>query len=577
MSEKMGVCTIVPKDQNGFRPLVFGMGILFGDREVVTCAHVVSFALGLRAQRTPGKATVRVCFPFADGCPCVGGTLDPESWFPAGRRNDGKPSDIALIRLKQDAPRSVERAVPGEYIIDATAKAYGFRGMKDRTGVWRSHPDGEWSEGKIVGPQPGGRAQFDGLRRTGAGAEKGFSGSGVYDPRLDAVVGMVVETDKDKTRKIAQFIDVPSLKQAIKVIPGPGPTSSGSEPPAPARTVLAETVELTRQRMGELETYLRQVAESLTPADPDAGPLSYLQALLGEDTTKARLLRAAFGFPTNPQKSRSNYGFVFSDELAVQPLVAVLVQRVFHILWRYEVTLDKHVKADWRHEALTKVRALSTLCESSLVARRPTLLDMSAALKFEKELKSFTEAAPDSTLYAVLRAISHAQYHTLPVDRSVVNKVTKSALDFVHNYIHEVVEDQRQIDDSSNAWWAVRTGLHLKDIRFRALLTRIATKFNDVKVPSSELYRQAAVPEIYVALRTASYTLSNIQNIFEFSRVTEHRLAEQLHGILQVMLSRLLNTQRNNQLYLASVHYEGLRNYLDYVNQQNLADVSPVE
>ena len=37
MSEKSGVCTIVPRGQDGFRPHVFGMGILVDDREIVTC------------------------------------------------------------------------------------------------------------------------------------------------------------------------------------------------------------------------------------------------------------------------------------------------------------------------------------------------------------------------------------------------------------------------------------------------------------------------------------------------------------------------------------------------------------
>ena len=40
------------------------------------------------------------------------------------------------------------------------------------------------------------------------------------------------------------------------------------------------------------------------------------------------------------------------------------------------------------------------------------------------------------------------------------------------------------------------------------------------------------------------------------------------------MLHRLLTTQRDNQLYLASVHYEGLRNYLDYVVDQKLGVVN---
>lgn len=216
----MGICALVPSDQNGFRPRVFGMGILVDDRMVVTCAHVISFAFGLPTQKEPGQSAVRVCFPFAKGYPCIQGTV--AGWIPAGRREDGKLSDMALIQLEEDAPKSVERAVLRPYFIAAEARVYGFRGKKVGEGAWRSHPDGEWALGNIVGPQPGGRAQFDGLR-WGAGVERGFSGGGIYDPFQDAVVGMVVESDRQEARRIAQFIDVSSLEEAFEGTPGVEP------------------------------------------------------------------------------------------------------------------------------------------------------------------------------------------------------------------------------------------------------------------------------------------------------------------------------------------------------------------
>jgi len=104
MSETSGVCAIVPRGQNDFRPRVFGMGILVGDREVVTCAHVVLYALGLGLRESPGAAGVRVCFPFANRFPCIDGTV--ERWFPTGRSTDGDVSDVAVIRLQKDAPCS---------------------------------------------------------------------------------------------------------------------------------------------------------------------------------------------------------------------------------------------------------------------------------------------------------------------------------------------------------------------------------------------------------------------------------------------------------------------------------------
>ena len=150
MSEKMGVCTIVPRDQKGFRPLVFGMGILVNGREIVTCAHVIDVALGPGWQELKERAVVGICFPFVDGFPCLEGTVDEKRSIPPGRTSGGEPSDVAVIQLTQEAPPSAERAVLKSHVMDAHAKAYGFRGKEDGAG-WKSHPNGGWSEGKIVG------------------------------------------------------------------------------------------------------------------------------------------------------------------------------------------------------------------------------------------------------------------------------------------------------------------------------------------------------------------------------------------------------------------------------------------
>ena len=283
MSEKMGVCAIVPNEQEGFRPRVFGMGILVGDRVVVTCAHVVSFALDLSPEVSPGEAAVRVCFPFADGAPCVDGTVDRLRWFPPGRRNDGKPSDVAVIMLGKDAPGSAERAQRRKHESNSEAKVYGFRGKKltrtrtvagrkVKTRVWENHPDGEWAEGKIMGPQPGGRAQFDGLRQTGAGVEPGFSGGGIYDRSRDALLGMIVESDKERAKKIAQFIDMASLEQALEGVSGLVPAAPLGEAAARSRVVPPERIDQTQAKMREIEGYLRRSATRSRHLSPGPVP-----------------------------------------------------------------------------------------------------------------------------------------------------------------------------------------------------------------------------------------------------------------------------------------------------------------
>ena len=217
MSYKMGVCTIVPQDQKGFQPRVFGMGIFVGHREIVTCFHVIDVALDPGWLEKPEEAVVGICFPLADGTPWVEGTVDKKRSFAPGRTSGREPSDVAVIQLAQECARSVEPARLSEHDLDSRAMAYGFR-SKEVDGDLLSSPTGQWAEGKIMGSLAGGRGQFDGLRQIGARVEHGFSGAGVYDPDKDAVVGMIDRSDRD-FQHIAQFIDVPSLRKLIKEQP----------------------------------------------------------------------------------------------------------------------------------------------------------------------------------------------------------------------------------------------------------------------------------------------------------------------------------------------------------------------
>jgi hypothetical protein len=106
-------------------------------------------------------------------------------------------------RSRWFAPGRTSRGAFGH----ATVKAYGFRG-KEIDGVSKSHPDGQWVEGKIAGPQPGGRVQFEGLRPTGARVERWR--------RLRLRARRRRGDDhREKEIKVAQFIDVASLRKAV--------------------------------------------------------------------------------------------------------------------------------------------------------------------------------------------------------------------------------------------------------------------------------------------------------------------------------------------------------------------------
>src|SRR5688572_6771547 len=106
MSQEDGVCAIVPVDQDGFTPRVYGMGVLVTDREVVTCAHVIETVLGRRSSQPP-ETTIRVCFPFSKIMHCADGVIDQTRWFAAGASTGDLPSDIAVILFSNPLPQDV--------------------------------------------------------------------------------------------------------------------------------------------------------------------------------------------------------------------------------------------------------------------------------------------------------------------------------------------------------------------------------------------------------------------------------------------------------------------------------------
>ena len=566
MSVETWACVIVPPNQNDFRPVVYGMGILVTDRIVVTCAHIVNTALGANWSSAVNNPVIDICFPYTEGPMCIKGLVDKENWYPPGPACTGKPTDIALIKLEEDAPNYVGGATLRNHVSDAEVKVYGFRGKKLRDGSWQSHPDGEIAVGRVTGSLPGGRAQFDGKDTTGAVIQKGFSGAGVYDPKQDAVVGMVVVADKNKKNKMAQFITAQYLEKALKKCDVP---VLGIRKITISLSVAKDVVSRTTTKRQEIEGYLSTVAAALVLPTGDTKLRDYLEPILTKDTDDSILLRGAFDFPKTLDTAQTLYSVIGSSEPSMQSFISIIAQRIDHLLWRYVVTL-KCINADWARTTQSTAETLRTLCEPHLLAFQPSLLDISAAIRLKKDMKAFTESAPDPTLYAVLRALDLSKKQPLAVSMEEENEARELALKFLVDYLEQLISGTRDIDDSSNAWWTLRTGIDSADKRYKGLLPKIANKYKDIRVPPPSISRISPVPEIHKPLRTASYTLSNIQHIIEVSPKLTTNLRKQLHEILTIMVDRLLRLPRSNQLYLASVHHEGLGNFLDYVKDQNL-------
>ena len=304
MAESKEICTIVPQGQEGFQPLVYGMGFLVNDREILTCAHVIEAALGKDWQTGDGK--VQGCFPFsgtAEGEFVVAsGHVDRARWFAKGDPKPGKPTDIAVILLEAPAPSPVKRGTLLDSSVQAgsTVKIYGFPGAKTAEGTFVSHPTGLHIEGKVIDDLPAGRGQFQGIWDIGTTVQGGFSGASVYDPARDSIVGMIVRADRDEETKIAEFIGAPSLRLAL----GSPATPPDAKNILETRSIPKPIYEQTIRRKREIEAYLEEIGKILPEPNADARFPRRIGEILFNRTDVARL-RASFGFPGNEIDLRS--------------------------------------------------------------------------------------------------------------------------------------------------------------------------------------------------------------------------------------------------------------------------------
>ncbi len=149
-----------------------GVGFLVASDLAVTCAHVVSAALGLPEDRAPdGSARVRVDLALLGGPPVEASV---ERW--------AYDDDVAVLRFAVPPPggHPVRLVEPGD-VWEHPARAFGFPAGRDG-GVWHS--------GLLRSRQANGWVQAD-LAGSGYRVSGGFSGGPVWDETLVGVVGMI--------------------------------------------------------------------------------------------------------------------------------------------------------------------------------------------------------------------------------------------------------------------------------------------------------------------------------------------------------------------------------------------------
>ncbi|MFF4396677.1 trypsin-like peptidase domain-containing protein [Streptomyces sp. NPDC001480] len=173
-----------------------GAGVFIGGGRILTCAHVVTEALGLPdEQASPAGRTVLVDFaPSGNARPRSARTVEG-GWFPA-RPASG---DIAVLELGPDGPPAEARPAAlfaGDGSRPTEVSVYGHPSPGLGDGVWV-----QVTATGSGGPNPAWR-QLDG-RAHGVPIKRGFSGAGVWDRDLGGVIGLVVAAYGSSVERVA--------------------------------------------------------------------------------------------------------------------------------------------------------------------------------------------------------------------------------------------------------------------------------------------------------------------------------------------------------------------------------------
>ena len=163
---------------------VVGAGFLVGERQVLTCAHVVAQAFGITANTLdPPQGKVYLDFPLV--APEQRVTALVTAWQPTLTDGSGDVAGLELETIPPDGVQAVQLIVAGD-VWGHCFRAFGFPDRLD---------NGVWASGQMLGPEATGWIQIEDVKQTGYFITPGFSGGPVWDEQLVGVVGMTVAAD----------------------------------------------------------------------------------------------------------------------------------------------------------------------------------------------------------------------------------------------------------------------------------------------------------------------------------------------------------------------------------------------
>jgi tetratricopeptide (TPR) repeat protein len=190
---------------------VVGTGFLVCENYIVTCAHVIAQALGIKQDvKTRPNEDILLDFPLIN--PEIQLTANVVLWRPvpsAGEASVAGKEDIAILKLNNSPPANLK---PVKLFVETNLRGDEFLTF----GFPVNHDDGLEAGGKLGGKQAAGWVQIEG-GEVGTRLERGFSGAPIWDEKLKGIVGMAVAADD--SRKEAKIGFMIPVEEIVRVWP----------------------------------------------------------------------------------------------------------------------------------------------------------------------------------------------------------------------------------------------------------------------------------------------------------------------------------------------------------------------
>jgi formylglycine-generating enzyme required for sulfatase activity len=166
--------------------IVVGAGFLVTENLVLTCAHVVTQVLDI-SQDTSDIPTGEISLDFP--LVATGKILTAKviKWLPV--QADGSGDDIACLELLSKPPKEVH---PALLIAEEDLWGHSFRAF----GFPAGYENGVWASGVLRAKQADGWIQIEDVKDTGYFIVPGFSGTAIWDEKVNGVVGMTVAAER---------------------------------------------------------------------------------------------------------------------------------------------------------------------------------------------------------------------------------------------------------------------------------------------------------------------------------------------------------------------------------------------